>query len=841
MSSPFLRFQQELQANAKASEQSIVVAGALGTIVFGVYGALWLYVTPLAHESLPLRLIGMLACLGLWTSPRWPGRHKKYLPWLWFGTVSYALPFFSTYQLLASNYSLLRSMIEVSTLIFVIVIFPSRVLSILSMTIGVVLGVLAAYVTYSGFWDLNHAIVKSVHLPAMLYCIVAGMIFTRTHLKGQLNQEKIATLKSLIGSIAHELKSPLAQLSYRMDSMSHRLPGHVVGVASQTISVTNLETLYTEIAKSKDAIQRGTQISNMILDEISEKPIDRSGMRILSAGVTTLRAAEEFIFPNPAHRFRVSVTAKSDFSFKGEETRYIFALFNLMKNAVYYFDRHPDATMSITVGDHIVTVEDTGPGMSPEVLSRAFEAFYSSGKPGGTGLGLSFCKRTMSAFGGSITCESRPGAYTRFVMHFPRIRGSELAANAESVKKQAMEVFAGKRILIVDDDETLRRGAIATLAPLGAQIDEAENGATALEMLALHRYTAMLLDLNMPVMDGYTTAERVRKGAVPGQEHLAIVVHSAESPHAARVRLERIGVTLFLSKGAPPLDMMEALHRAHSLAQSQHRTFGASKKLWGKTILLADDEAFNRKYLGRMLNERGFHAVEANDGQSALELLKDPSRRIDAVVTDIFMPGLDGLAIARAIRSLPSPLRDTPVIGLSAHVDDAMVSEARASGINEFLAKPVTPLELFHKLNQLLGTDAADAVAEELSAPQLDGPWTVTHQPPRGLLNTARLESLRRVGFAGVDFVQAMNEMLTKLDRLAHCLAASDLCQAQALLHALVGLAGQLGAQAFYEETRVRYVQILESGQWPPDGEWLAQLRTLFTDTERVMKAHFAG
>lgn len=138
----FHRFVQALQTNATASKRSMVVAGVLGTVIFGAYGVFWLYVTPLEHEILELRLLGMVACLGLWLSPHWPARCKKYLPWLWFATLCYALPFFSTYQLLASNYSLLRSMIEVATVFLIIGLFPNYMLAGVNLALGLGLGTL---------------------------------------------------------------------------------------------------------------------------------------------------------------------------------------------------------------------------------------------------------------------------------------------------------------------------------------------------------------------------------------------------------------------------------------------------------------------------------------------------------------------------------------------------------------------------------------------------------------------------------------------------------------------------------------------------------------------------
>lgn len=825
------QFSKALHDNAKASARSMVIGGAFGTFIFGAYGLLWLYVTPLEHEGLGLRLLGMLACIGLWLSPRWPERYKRYLPWLWYGTLCYALPYFSTYQLLASNYSILRSMLEVATVFLLIGLFPNYMLASVNMVIGTALGALAAYLMLPDFWSLNHAILKSVHIPALLYCGTAGMILTRNHLKDLLTQEKIETMKALIGSIAHELKSPIGQLSQRLDKVGTLLPNHVVGVQSQTIHVIDLEAIYTEMARCKEAIHRSKLVIEMTMGEISAKPIDRSEYRYLSATETVNKALAEFSYPRPSDRERITVLPNADFVFKGDETRFIFTLFNLLKNAVYYFDQYPKAGIVIRVDPQTVTVEDSGPGMQPEVLVRVFEAFHSVGKPGGTGLGLSFCKRTMQAFGGDITCESKPGSFTRFVMNFPRVAQSELVAYDEGVKQRAIDRFKGKRILVVDDSRHFRNMARKMLEVLCVETDEAEDGNDALAKLAAQPFDLMLLDLSMPGLDGYATAERVRSGAIPGLEHLAIVAYSSESPHAAMVRLERIGVKQFVTKGRNPLELFDAMCQAHEAAENRAESMRARAKPSRKSILLIDDEDFCRKVARTVLLNEGFQVLEAPSGQIALGLLNDASVQVDAVVTDIHMPGLDGYEIARTLRARPHPQRTVPVIAMSAHCDDAMLSQAHEAGINGFLAKPVQEAELPRVLRQLLEGGGAGGAKLEAMAPAL--PTTTSLA-----LNAVKLERLNRMGLAEDDLLDAMKEAHEKAEELTAHVKAKDMAQAKALLHALMGLAGQLGADAAEGEMRARYVFMLESGQWPTDHHWLPQLRQRLVETERQLKAH---
>ncbi len=827
----FSSFNQLLIENAKRSPYSMLAVGIIGSVAHCVYGMLWTQVTPLEHESVWLRVIGALSCFALLMNKHWPESWKRFLPWYWYAVVLYSLPFFATFQLLGSNYSMLRSMLEVTMAFFVIIVFSQPMLAISNMLIGVALAVGFALVTIPNFSELNHTTLIPVHLHVMLFTLIGGLTFSRSNLRGQLAQERVAGMQALMGSIAHEMKSPIGQLSQRLDKVGTLLPNHVVGVQSQTIHVSDLEAIYTEMARCKEALHRSKLVIEMTMGEISAKPIDRSEYRYLSATETVNKALAEFSYPRASDRERITVLPNADFIFKGDETRFIFTLFNLLKNAVYYFDQYPKAGIVIRVDPQTVTVEDSGPGMQPEVLARVFQAFHSVGKPGGTGLGLSFCKRTMQAFGGDITCESKPGSFTRFVMNFPRVAQSELVAYDESVKQRAIDRFKGKRILVVDDSRHFRNMARKMLEALCVETDEAEDGNDALAKLAAQPFDLMLLDLNMPGLDGYATAERVRSGAIPGLEHLAIVAHSSESPHAAMVRLERIGVKQFVTKGRNPLELFDAMCQAHEAAENRAESMRARAKPSRKSILLIDDEDFCRKVARTVLLNEGFLVLEAPSGQIALGLLNDAAVQVDAVVTDIHMPGLDGYEIARTLRARPHPQRTVPVIAMSAHCDDAMLSQAHEAGINGFLTKPVQEAELTRLLRQLLEGSGAGDAKREVVAPA--SPTTTSL-----LLNAVKLEQLGRMGLVADDFLDAMKEAHEKAVELTAHVKARDMAQAKALLHTLMGLAGQLGADAAEGEMRARYVFMMESGQWPTDHHWLPQLRQRLVETERQLKAH---
>jgi CheY-like chemotaxis protein/signal transduction histidine kinase len=779
-----------LGEDAKRSAHSMLAVGLIGTLAHGFYGALWTQVTPLEYEGIWLRLAGALSCFGLLINKHWPRSWKRFLPWYWFGVVLYSLPFFATFQLLGSNYSVLRSMLEVTMVFFVVIVFSQPVVALCNLVLGVVLAAVAAALTLPNFAGLNHDFFFSVHLHLLAYTLIAGMIFSRSNLKGQLAQEKLDTVKALTSRIALEMKNPINQIRYRIDLIHQRLPHPGISGQSHSVSATDMEVIYREISKCRQSVNWGAQVVEMTMDEMGFTPIDTTEFRHLSAAAVTRKAVDEFSYQNASDRSRVSLTVRDDFVFNGDETRYVYVLFNLLKNATYYFNEHPDARITIVVDDQKVIVEDSGPGMKPDVLARAFEPFHSVGKPVGTGLGLSFCRRTMRALGGKITCASVTGEFTRFVMRFPRISSKALETYEQSLLKRAKEVFHGKQILIVDDAPRMRASARDMLGPLGVQVDEAEDGRMALGMLARKRYDAMLLDLSMPVLDGYDTAETIRRGGVPGLEHMPIVIQSSETQQPARSRLDRIGVDAFIPKGSQPLELIDALCRAHASAARREEALASSSTLAGKTLLLADDEAFSRKALRAALQERGMKVIEVSDGRTARDLLTGATR-IDVVLTDIQMPLLDGLGIARAIRALHPPMCNIPVMAMSTHCGEALFSAAQEAGIDDFLAKPVDLMELFQKLNQQL---------------------MVVVDP----------DELSRV----------LGDLRAKLGQLVHHVATNNRGMAQELMCAILELAGRINARAFHAELRAQYDFTQEKGQWPA-GDWLPRLRDMFAEVER--------
>jgi CheY-like chemotaxis protein/HPt (histidine-containing phosphotransfer) domain-containing protein len=578
------------------------------------------------------------------------------------------------------------------------------------------------------------------------------------------------------------------------------------------------------------AVTRGLQVIAMTLDQVSQKPMDTAAFSYLSAAEATYKAVQEYGYAGDEERARVSVRVIEDFSFRGDETAYLFVLFNLIKNALYYVALCPNAGVTITVEREHVKVRDTGPGIAPQLMARLFEPFLSAGKSGGTGLGLSYCQRVMRGFGGQISCESVQGEYTEFTLGFPPISDQESETHRLAVLERARSAFAGKRLLIVDDDAAQRMTTRHKLQVLDATIDEAANGHRALEMLARQSYDLVLLDLNMPLLDGYAVAERIRQGQVPANRLVPIVAHTSEPAHLASVKTQKAGMDAFVGKPCAQLPLLQALQQA--LAHPSAGLQADAAPLAGRRILLADDNPCNRAAVAAYLRHAGATVVQAAHGPELLGQLPS-SDRWDAILMDINMPGMSGMETTQAIRLSGMAWRNVPIIAVTAHADEKTVSAARAAGMNDFITKPVEAAILVAKLSQLISGNALPA-----AVPAPPEPSAAAAEPEGELLNLERLEGFRRIGMLQELLNDYLPEIARLIARLERGVTTGNLNETIDALHSLLGMSGEAGAQALHRLVRQIYVPMIEARAWPADNDWLAHVKAAAARAEKELRTY---
>ncbi|PGH56716.1 hybrid sensor histidine kinase/response regulator [Azospirillum palustre] len=259
---------------------------------------------------------------------------------------------------------------------------------------------------------------------------------------------------------------------------------------------------------------------------------------------------------------------------RGDPTRLRQVLFNLVSNAIKFTDRgtieiavwSPDPPADAAPADAPVTlrfeVEDNGIGMTPEQRARLFDAFVqadvsTSRKYGGTGLGLAICKRLVEAMGGEITVASTPGRGSTFRFSI-RSRLAEAPPVGELGARPALPGAAETpeptqvplRLLLAEDNDINRMLVVAMMTRIGHRIDAVTDGRAALDAIVAADYDALILDMEMPVLDGRSTARAIRRMDGP-VARIPIVGLSADALPEHRDGHLAAGLDAYLTK---PID-----------------------------------------------------------------------------------------------------------------------------------------------------------------------------------------------------------------------------------------------------------------------------------------------
>ncbi|MFJ1253508.1 response regulator [Cupriavidus sp. CuC1] len=798
--------------------------GILGLLCHPIYYVVWTYVLPQPYDNLPLRLSAAALCIPLILQDRWPKRYEEHLLVYWHFCLIYVLPFACTFLTIRNGFSTMWMMTEVMMIFILALCINTPLLVLVCIALGLLGATLAAVLTSPA--GLVVSAVDQANLALLPVVTLCSMAFSHAISKGRIVVERNKALQSLAGSIAHEMRSPLGQLKLVLDGVENALPEVTDSTPAPVLSNENAATVHRHLAQGQLSIERGLRIVAMTMDEVSGKPIRSDQFGYLTASGAALKAVEEYGFGSDAERNRVKLIVRKDFTFKGDEAVFLFVLFNLIKNALYYFPLRPDATLSITVDQPSVLIRDTGPGVPADILPHLFEPFRTSGKSGGTGLGLAYCRRAMHAFGGDIACQSQAGQFTEFTLTFPAVSPAELADHEKATVQRAAVALRNARILLVDDDRDLRDSTRRVLSQVGAQVEEAENGQAALEKLRSVPYDLVLLDINMPVLDGYATADRMR--ATPGAVNRGaiIVAYTSEPPHMARLKLRKAGVEAVLSRSIGPLELLTALQGIVERGFEALHSGGADT-LSAKTVLVADDDTYSRLVTKAHLERRGITVVEAEHGVEVLSRLGEHDG-IDAIVLDIHMPGLSGIDTAKAIRGRSQACRDMPILALTGHVDESVVRACLAAGISDVLAKPVVAESLYFQLGRHWQRRAANGESSPANNLQASGIVVIEHNGPvaADLLDGRRLAELKALALLEESLVPCIDRIRTLVEQLRTDVSQENLDGAQQRLHNLLGVSGNIGASALHRFVRQVYPAV-DQGRWPAEAAWLEQVGTL--------------
>ncbi|MDE2416544.1 MAG: response regulator [Burkholderiales bacterium] len=375
-----------------------------------------------------------------------------------------------------------------------------------------------------------------------------------------------------------------------------------------------------------------------------------------------------------------------------------------------------------------LAVSDTGIGIAPDKLGSVFEAFSQEDssitrKYGGTGLGLTICTRLVEAMGGRIWVESELGRGS--VFHFTmRLQRDPSGASAEP---QPI-VLAGLQMLVVDDNDVNRKVLTRSLQAAGVRVHTAASGQEALAWLAAHNQTGapcdlVLLDAQMPDMDGFDVAQRIVQLAYCGT--LPLVMLSSAGLKGDAQRSRDAGFAGYASKPIARDELLSVLVHVLKLDSSDSQALVTRHSVRdaqaGLDVLLVEDHAINQKLALTLLERWGHSVAIAENGQQALDALAH--RQFDVVLMDMMMPVMDGLEATRHIRARESG-QHMPIIAMTANAMESDRQRCLEAGMDDYISKPIKAHELQAMLQRVaampqrsggmgaVGIVLPDAVAE---------------------------------------------------------------------------------------------------------------------------------
>ena len=398
-----------------------------------------------------------------------------------------------------------------------------------------------------------------------------------------------------------------------------------------------------------------------------------------------------------------------------DKTRLNQVLLNLLSNAIKFTPA--GGTVSVRPRQYPGTkrgsemyeirVKDNGIGMSPEFVQKIFSPFERErtstvSRTQGTGLGMAITKNIVDMMGGTIEVQTEQGKGTEFIVCLP------LRIQTEHHRTEKIVELEGLKALVVDDDFNTCDSVTKMLVKVGMRSEWTLSGKEAVlrarqSMELGDAFHAYIIDWRLPDMNGIEVTRQIRSLG----DDTPIIILTAYDWSDIEVEARAAGVTAFCAKPLFMSDIRETLLMA--IGQKQTVTDdtilpAAGSDFKGRCILLVEDNALNSEIAVEILNEYGFLVDTAENGEVAVEKVKNSvPGNYDLVLMDVQMPVMNGYEATKAIRALADPaLAGITILAMTANAFEEDKKEALECGMNGFLSKPIVIEELLAALQKNL-------------------------------------------------------------------------------------------------------------------------------------------
>ena len=629
-----------------------------------------------------------------------------------------------------------------------------------------------------------------------------------------------------ISLVEAKQKAELANIakSQFLSNMSHeiRTPMNAILGLLQLLQSTELTHRQLDyIVKSESAAKSLLGLINDILDlskmeagklELDPQPFLVSSMLrdlsvILSTGANNHQ--QEVLFDVCSDIPKVLI---------GDLMRIKQVLINLGGNAIK-FTPQGTVVLQIRVVEHDeekttlrFAIIDNGIGISPEQQQRIFDNFAqaessTTRRYGGSGLGLSICKKLVDLMGSDLKVESALGKGSTF--YFTLTLPNAKQMDAKFVSHSAPAALTGPlQVLVVDDSPQSREIMAAMVLSMGWQSDVASSGAEAIAMVQARKrtgqtpYKIVLIDWLMPDMDGWQTLEKIQSLFTANERPLSIMVSAHDKDMLnQRTMYEHVQLDGYVIKPVTTSTLYDVLVEAESVRQcglTAHEPVAMQLTLDGLHILLVEDNLINQQVAKELLQGQGARVDVADNGQLGVEAIANARPMFDVVLMDLQMPVMDGLMATRKIRH-DLGLTDLPIIAITANAMSSDREECLAAGMNAHVGKPFDLVQLVALLQSVCKRPSSLPVPDmTVTLPQSTS--IKEKLDPRFLDVDSAIKRLNGNAFLYGQILMSFVDQIHLIpDQLNGCLQQGDLVEAGQLMHTLKGLSATVGADYLAE------------------------------------------